>query len=53
MTPFEAGLHPKLKKFQESIYWDVQYTDSALYDYVEAFYVGFQFDKYNKGQQCF
>ena len=41
MTPYEAGFHPKLKKFQESIYWDVEYTDSALYDYIEAFYVGF------------
>lgn len=46
-------MKPKLKKFQRNIYQDVSYTASALHDYIQAFYVGFQFDKYNKGQQCF
>ena len=50
-TPWEAGLKPKLKKFQHSVYWE-EYTSTALYDYVQAFYVGFQFDKYQKGMQC-
>ena len=52
-TPYEAGMHPKLEKFKQDIYSDVEYSSSATYDYIQAFYIGFQFDKYNKGQQCF
>ena len=52
-TLSEAGLKPKLKDFQQNIYYQTYYTDSALYSYVEAFYVGFQFDKYNSGEDCF
>lgn len=29
------------------------FTNSAIYDYIEAFYVGFQFDKYSYGEECF
>jgi len=29
------------------------FTNSAVYDYIEAFYVGFQFDKYSYGEECF
>lgn len=49
----EAGLRPKLKKFQQNIYSEVLYSESALYDNINAFYVGFQFDKYNYGEECF
>lgn len=52
-TAFEAGLKPILKEFQQNIYWDAAYTDTAVYTYVQAFYVGFQFSKYSNGQNCF
>jgi len=53
LTPTDAHKRHKLKKFSQSIYSEVEYSSSAVYDYIQAFYVGFQFDKYNKGQQCF
>lgn len=53
LTPTDAHKRPKLKKFSQSIYSEVEFSSSAVYDYIQAFYVGFQFDKYNKGQQCF
>ena len=49
----EAKIRPKLKKFQENIYSKVKFSDSAVFDYMQAFYVGFQFDKYNFGEECF
>lgn len=52
-TAFEAGYKPKLKKFAQNILYTVRYSDSAVYDYILAFYTGFQFDKYANGEECF
>ncbi len=52
-TALEAGLKPILKEFQQNIYWDAPYSETAVYSYLQAFYVGFQFSKYSNGQNCF
>lgn len=49
----QQGLKPKLKKFQQNIYWDVIYKETAVFDYVEAFRTGFQFDTYSFARECF
>ena len=49
----EAGVKPRLKKFAQNIIWEVVFSESAVYDYIQAFYTGFQFDKYSNGEQCF
>lgn len=56
MTPKtlkEAGLKPKLKKFQQNIYWDIDYSNSAVYDYVESFKTGFDMQIYSFADECF
>lgn len=29
------------------------FSDSAVFDYAEAFYVGFNFDRFYRGSECF
>lgn len=43
---------PRVHKFQESIYYDVYYNESAVYDYVNAFYVGYQMQDYAYADEC-
>ena len=34
---------PRVNKFAEDIYYDVYYSNSAVYDYVKAFFTGYNF----------
>ena len=38
---YEAGVKPKLKAFAQNIMFDVPFSESAIYDYTNAFYTGF------------
>lgn len=44
---------PRVLKFAESIYDEVYYSKSAVYDYIQAFYQGYGFVDYSFAQECF
>ena len=37
----------------QNIYWEVLYSDSAVYDYVEAYRTGFDLKVYSFADECF
>ena len=34
---------PRVEKFAQDVYYDVYYSQSAVYDYVKAFFTGYNF----------
>lgn len=49
----EKASMPRVEKFAENIYDRVYYSDSAVYEYIEAFYEGYGFQDYSFAQECF
>lgn len=47
-----TGERPRLGKFMENIYREQYYNQSALYDYVVAFYTGYQMQDYAFADEC-
>lgn len=43
---------PRVKKFAQDIYYDVYYSQSAVFDYVKAFFTGYNFQDYAFAQEC-
>ena len=43
---------PQVGKFQENIYYDQYYNQSAVFDYVSAFYTGYQMQDYAFADEC-
>lgn len=48
----DQGLKHKLKKFQQDIYWDIIYQESAVHDYIDAFGIGFDLVSYSFAPEC-
>lgn len=44
--------HPRLQKFQQNIYYDQYYNESAVYEYVVAFYTGYSMQDYAFADEC-
>jgi hypothetical protein len=43
---------PRVNKFAQNIYYDVYYSQSAVYDYIKAFFQGYNFQDYSFAQEC-
>jgi hypothetical protein len=43
---------PRVKKFAQDIYYDVYYSQSAVFDYIKAFFTGYNFQDYAFAQEC-